>query len=54
MRSGGFVEGLDRDQVEEVTAGVLGADQRVQPLPRDVRWLAAPVAPAEKCLQPCL
>jgi hypothetical protein len=31
--------GLDRVQGEEVRAGVLAADQRVQPLPRDVRWL---------------
>ena len=33
------LRGLDRGQGEEVMAGVLTADQRVQPLPRDVRWL---------------
>ena len=45
-RAVGF-RGLDRGQIEEVTAGVLASDQRVQPLPRDVRWLAAPVRQAD-------
>jgi hypothetical protein len=35
------LRGLDRGQVEEVTAGVLAADQRVQPLPRDVLCLVS-------------